>query len=124
MSLTPLQISFRSQQNVFAADAQPQLDGLGTPWICVGRREPVGKRPKALRLRRRNSTSRSRQAIGRSYTELAIQMLGDLCREAAHAGANAMIDLTVGNCQYDWTLGGLGLGGTTRQLSRVAVRLR
>jgi hypothetical protein len=49
-------------------------------------------------------------------------MLGDLCQEAADVGANAIIDLSVGDLTDSWTLGPVGLGGNVRHLTGVAVR--
>lgn len=74
---------------------------------------------------------------GRSYTALAIvtaqtawwapasweDLLGGLCREAAHLGADAIISLTLGKLDYSLTLGAIGFGGDVRELSGVAVRL-
>jgi hypothetical protein len=73
---------------------------------------------------------------GRSYTELAIvtvhsrwwwspsswdDLLRDMCREAARAGANAIIDVTVGDLPYSWMVGPVSLGGNIRYLKGVAV---
>jgi uncharacterized protein YbjQ (UPF0145 family) len=50
-------------------------------------------------------------------------MLGDLCKEAAEVGANAIIDLSIGDLSYSWAVGPLGIGGNVRHLTGVAVRL-
>ena len=74
---------------------------------------------------------------GRSYTVLAIvtaqtawwapasweDLLRGMCREAASLGANAIINLTLGKLDYSLTLGPVGSGGDTRELTGIAVRL-
>jgi hypothetical protein len=99
---------------------------------------PLGKDPKPCTFKGKTVQVFRGKPEGRSYTEVAIvtahvrwwwsstsweDMLGDLCQEAADAGANAIIDLSVGNLTYSWSLGPLGLGGNVRHLTGVAVRL-
>jgi hypothetical protein len=99
---------------------------------------PLGKEPKPCTFKGGTVQVFRGRPEGRSYTELAIvtahvrwwwsspsweDMLGDLCQEAADVGANAIIDLSVGDLTDSWTLGPVGLGGNVRHLTGVAVRL-
>jgi hypothetical protein len=43
--------------------------------------------------------------------------------EATRLGANAVIRLTLGKLDYSLTLGPVGTGGDTRELTGIAVRL-
>ncbi len=99
---------------------------------------PLGNDPKPCTFKDETVQVFRAKPEGKSYTELAIvtvharwwwslasweDMLGDLCQEAAHVGANAIMDVTVGILPHSWTLGAVGMGGSSRQLTGVAVRL-
>jgi hypothetical protein len=98
---------------------------------------PLGEQPKVCESNEGAVRVFRGKPGGRSYTELAIvtaqtawwapasweDLLRGMCQEAASLGANAIINLTLGKLDYSLSLGPVGSGGDTRELTGVAVRL-
>jgi hypothetical protein len=97
---------------------------------------PLGEKLKACELKE-GTVRIFHGELKERYTALAIvtaqtawwapasweDLLHGLCVEAARLGANAVIRLTLGKLDYSLTVGPVGRGGDTRELTGVAVRL-